>query len=289
MAPVPDLPPDVPPRRRRRARPAVARRHAAGPGRRRGEAAGAHRVPVLPQRRLAEGLDPREGRGRLRPAVLARPARRSCESEVLVLSGLDKRTVGRRRRPLRQDGQLPDRPDGHQDDRQGPQRRRRLGRPVLAAKVGRHTPLPSLELGIDPVISGIDATVGYTRLYGSYISWRDADARRWPRRSTRGSSTSGSSGRRTGRRDRSDDRPSLLDLALEDAQRPAPAARPGRPVQARRVPRLGAGRRAALEFAAKPPTKRWEPVNPAVPPVAVADAAPASRRTTTTTSGSCST
>lgn len=44
----------------------------------------------------------------------------------------------------------------------------------IAAKVGHETPLPSLELGIDPVISGIDSNVGYTRLYGSHISWRDA-------------------------------------------------------------------------------------------------------------------
>jgi hypothetical protein len=36
----------------------------------------------------------------------------------------------------------------------------------------RYTPLPSLELGVDPVISGIDSVVGYTRLYGCYISWR---------------------------------------------------------------------------------------------------------------------
>lgn len=41
-----------------------------------------------------------------------------------------------------------------------------------AAKTGHLTPLPSLELGVDPVISGIDSNVGYTRLYGSYIAWR---------------------------------------------------------------------------------------------------------------------
>src|SRR5213078_2484740 len=41
-----------------------------------------------------------------------------------------------------------------------------------AQHVGRYTPLPSLELGIDPVVSGIDSVVGYTRLYGCYISWR---------------------------------------------------------------------------------------------------------------------
>ncbi|MBM3848063.1 MAG: DUF1552 domain-containing protein [Verrucomicrobia bacterium] len=41
-----------------------------------------------------------------------------------------------------------------------------------AQQLGHLTPLPSLELGIDPVISGIDSVVGYTRLYGCYISWR---------------------------------------------------------------------------------------------------------------------
>jgi len=45
---------------------------------------------------------------------------------------------------------------------------------LIASKIGDRTPLPSLETGIDPVISGIDSNVGYTRLYGSYISWRSA-------------------------------------------------------------------------------------------------------------------
>jgi hypothetical protein len=44
---------------------------------------------------------------------------------------------------------------------------------LAAQQVGKHTPLPSLELGIDPVVSGIDSVVGYTRLYGCYISWRN--------------------------------------------------------------------------------------------------------------------
>src|SRR5687767_7390946 len=43
---------------------------------------------------------------------------------------------------------------------------------LAAQKIGDLTPLPSLELAIDPVISGIDSVVGYTRLYGCYISWR---------------------------------------------------------------------------------------------------------------------
>ena len=43
---------------------------------------------------------------------------------------------------------------------------------LAAKRIGQLTPLPSLELGIEPVISGIDSVVGYTRLYGSYISWQ---------------------------------------------------------------------------------------------------------------------
>jgi Protein of unknown function (DUF1552) len=43
---------------------------------------------------------------------------------------------------------------------------------LIAGRIGDQTPLPSLELGTEPVISGIDSNVGYTRLYGSYISWQ---------------------------------------------------------------------------------------------------------------------
>jgi hypothetical protein len=42
---------------------------------------------------------------------------------------------------------------------------------LAAQRAGRQTPLPSLELGVTPVASGIDAAVGYTRLYGSHIAW----------------------------------------------------------------------------------------------------------------------
>ena len=43
---------------------------------------------------------------------------------------------------------------------------------IAAAKLGRYTPLPSLELGVEPVRSGVDGVVGYTRVYGAHISWR---------------------------------------------------------------------------------------------------------------------
>jgi hypothetical protein len=43
---------------------------------------------------------------------------------------------------------------------------------VAASQMGHLTPLPSLELATDPVINGLDRAVNYTRMYGSYISWR---------------------------------------------------------------------------------------------------------------------
>lgn len=42
---------------------------------------------------------------------------------------------------------------------------------LAAQRVGRDTPLPSLELGIEPVTNFVDNNVGYTALYGSHISW----------------------------------------------------------------------------------------------------------------------
>ena len=45
---------------------------------------------------------------------------------------------------------------------------------VAAKQVANQTPLPSLELGVAPVAIGVDAVVGYTRVYGSHIAWSDA-------------------------------------------------------------------------------------------------------------------
>ena len=42
---------------------------------------------------------------------------------------------------------------------------------VAADFAGKRTPLPSLELGMDPVSTGVDTNVGYTRVYGSHIAW----------------------------------------------------------------------------------------------------------------------
>ncbi|MDB6032723.1 MAG: hypothetical protein JWM16_3061 [Verrucomicrobiales bacterium] len=42
---------------------------------------------------------------------------------------------------------------------------------LAAQRIGNLTVLPSLELGIEPVTTGVDTNVGFTRLYGSHISW----------------------------------------------------------------------------------------------------------------------
>jgi hypothetical protein len=42
---------------------------------------------------------------------------------------------------------------------------------VAAQKTSKQTPLPSLELAMDPISTGVDNNVGYTRVYGSHISW----------------------------------------------------------------------------------------------------------------------
>ena len=42
---------------------------------------------------------------------------------------------------------------------------------LAAQRSGTQTPIPSLELGIAPVTTGVDTNVGYTRVYGSHISW----------------------------------------------------------------------------------------------------------------------
>jgi hypothetical protein len=42
---------------------------------------------------------------------------------------------------------------------------------VAAQRVADQTPLPSIELGIEPEATGVDANVGYTRVYGCHIAW----------------------------------------------------------------------------------------------------------------------
>lgn len=48
---------------------------------------------------------------------------------------------------------------------------RRLDGSGRRKKIGNLTPLPSLELGIEPPATGVDTNVGYTQLYGAHIAW----------------------------------------------------------------------------------------------------------------------
>lgn len=43
---------------------------------------------------------------------------------------------------------------------------------VFAKEMGHQTRFPSLELGTEPVMTGVDFNVNYTMLYGSHIAWR---------------------------------------------------------------------------------------------------------------------
>ena len=148
----------------------------------------------------------------------------------------------------------------------------------LASKVGHHTPLPSLELGIDPVISGIDSNVGFTRLYGSYISWRDARTpvakEISPRLVYRRLFGTGKPGEAKGSAPSSASAAdaNLLDLALEDAK--GLRKKLGRDDQFKLDEYLDSVRAVErrLEFAATPAETRWVPVSgPA--PVTVAEPA----------------
>lgn len=89
----------------------------------------------------------------------------------------------------------------------------------MARQVGHLTPLPSLELGIEPITTGVDTNVGFTRLYGSHISWatpttpcaKEINPRRAFDRLFR--TASGLPAARFG------DNSSVLDLVAGDAQR----------------------------------------------------------------------
>ena len=88
---------------------------------------------------------------------------------------------------------------------------------VAAQQCGKETPLPSLELACAPVSTGVDKNVGYTRVYGSHVSWsgpntplaRETDPRLAYERLFRASQP----GHGSSKRDLQ-----LLDRVLEDAK-----------------------------------------------------------------------
>lgn len=89
---------------------------------------------------------------------------------------------------------------------------------IAAQRIGNLTPLPSLELGIEPVTTGVDTNVGYTRLYGAHIAWntpttplaKEIDPQLAFDRLFRIPNASG----KTGAPDRS-----VIDLVMDDARR----------------------------------------------------------------------
>jgi hypothetical protein len=88
---------------------------------------------------------------------------------------------------------------------------------VAAKTLGQKTPLPSLELGVEPVRAGVDGVVGYTRVYGAHISWRTPTqplAKEINPRLVFERMTRVAAGRPEGRSNRP-----LLDLVGEDASR----------------------------------------------------------------------
>jgi hypothetical protein len=153
-----------------------------------------------------------------------------------------------------------------------------------AQKIGPYTPLPSLELGIDPVISGIDSVVGYTRLYGCYISWRSPGtpvAREINPRLAyerlfgvlRAKTATAAQRRDT------EDKRALLDLVLEDAH--GLRRRLGRDDQYKLDEYLDSVRdlEKRLDFFSKPDPRVWKPaVLPASQDLAAPKGAPGDHR-----------
>ncbi|HEV8543267.1 MAG TPA: DUF1552 domain-containing protein [Verrucomicrobiae bacterium] len=133
-----------------------------------------------------------------------------------------------------------------------------------AQHIGQLTPLPSLELGIDPVVSGIDSVVGYTRLYGCYISWRSPSTpvakEIVPRLAyerlfgvIHASKSAGMSNKQV------DDNRALLDLVLDDAN--SLRRKLGRDDQFKLDEYLDSVRdvERRLEFFSKPDPRDWKP------------------------------
>lgn len=153
---------------------------------------------------------------------------------------------------------------------------------LVAAKLGHLTPLPSLELGIDPVISGIDSNVGYTRLYGSYISWRSATlpvAKEInPRFAYERLFGQKDEAGREVRKHRNEEFQSLLDMALDDAHRLRASL--GRDDQVKLDEYLESVRAVEkrIEFTLKPDPREWKPEQAAELPGAPAPVPPADFR-----------
>lgn len=130
---------------------------------------------------------------------------------------------------------------------------------LIAQQTRAFTPLPSLELGTEPVITGIDSNVGYTRLYGSHISWESPTRPVAKEINPRlvyerlfGKSVSGDAAKAESYRN-------LLDFVLEDAKRLRP--RLGRDDQFKMDEYLDSVRAVEkrIEFAMRKDPRPWQP------------------------------
>jgi hypothetical protein len=135
---------------------------------------------------------------------------------------------------------------------------------LCAARIGNLTPLPSLELGIDPVVSGIDSNVGYTRLYACYISWLSPSLplakETRPRLAYERLFTVMKANHISARdQQKREDRKALLDLVLNDASQLR--NRLGRDDQYKLDEYLDAVRQVEkrIEFFSKPDPRQWKP------------------------------
>jgi len=133
---------------------------------------------------------------------------------------------------------------------------------LAAQRNGDATPLPSLELGIDPVVSGIDNNVGYTRLYASYISWRAPNlpvAREINPRAVYDRLFGSRNSQRGPAKAHADDDCRLLDMALEDAG--SLRRKLGRDDQVKVDEYLEAVRAVEkqVQFLSKPESRGWKP------------------------------
>lgn len=90
---------------------------------------------------------------------------------------------------------------------------------IAAQQIGRNTKLPSLELGTEPVATGIDTNVNYTRLYASHISWKTSNVPLPCEINPRVAFDRLFRGRSKGGEKQASDDKSVLDLVSGDAKR----------------------------------------------------------------------
>lgn len=191
----------------------------------------------------------------------------SVKSDVLVLTGLDKAKSHEGDGHYAKDanfltGLHVNKTDGRDISAGGTSMDQ-----LAAQQIGSRTPLPSLELGVDPVDSGVDTNVGYTRLYACYISWQAANIPVAKELNPRAVYDRLFAAKDGSRKSADDDR-SLLDLALDDAH--DLRRKLGRDDQVKVDEYLESVRSVEkqIEFASKPDARRWhpEPLGATTPP-----------------------